>query len=123
MKPEFPVVNLKPFAAGGNGDLYLGQRRANGATVVVKFLREFRDGYARKAFSQQVWILRRNVRGVVQLLYCAYRKPRLAHYGSRRAHVTCYTASLHLVDFKCASSFGDAQLTNALAVTIKLLVK
>ena len=40
---------------------------------------------------------------------CAYRKPRLAHYGSRRAHVTCYTASLHLVDFKCASSFGEAQ--------------
>jgi len=69
MKPEFPVVNLKPFDAGGNGDLYLGQRRANGATVVVKFLREFRDGYARKAFGQQVWILRRNVRGVVQLLY------------------------------------------------------
>src|SRR5258706_9445491 len=23
-------------------------------------------------------------------------------------HVTCYTASLHLVDFKCASSFGEA---------------
>ena len=69
MKPEFPVVNLKPFDAGGNGDLYLGQWRTNGATVVVKFLREFRDGYARKAFSQQVWILRRNVRGVVQLLY------------------------------------------------------
>jgi len=69
MKPEFPVVNLKPFDAGGNGDLYLGQWRANGETVVVKFLREFRDGYARKAFGQQVWILRRNVRGVVQLLY------------------------------------------------------
>src|SRR6267142_5558443 len=29
--------------------------------------------------------------------------------ASRRAHVTCYTASLHLVDFKCASSFGEAQ--------------
>jgi len=40
----------------------------------------------------------------------AYRKPRLAHYGSRRAHITCYTASLHLVDFKCASSFGEAQV-------------
>jgi hypothetical protein len=40
---------------------------------------------------------------------CAYRKPRLAHYGSRRAHVTCYTASVHLGDFKCASSFGEAQ--------------
>ncbi len=26
-----------------------------------------------------------------------------------RAHVTCYTASLHLVDFKCASNFGEAQ--------------
>jgi len=39
-----------------------------------------------------------------------YRKPRLARYGSRRAHITCYTASLHLVDFKCASSFGEAQV-------------
>ena len=27
----------------------------------------------------------------------------------RRARVTCYTAPLHLVDFKCASSFGEAQ--------------
>ncbi len=41
---------------------------------------------------------------------CAYRKPRLAHYGSRRAHVTHYKASLHLVDFKCASSFGEGQV-------------
>src|SRR5437879_3274918 len=43
---------------------------------------------------------------------CACRKPRLAHYGSRRAHVTCYAASLHLVDFKCASSFGEAHPGN-----------
>jgi hypothetical protein len=45
---------------------------------------------------------------------CAYRKPRLAHNGSRRAHVTCYTASLHLVDFKCASSFGETHPYNLL---------
>jgi len=43
------------------------------------------------------------------LIECAYRKPRLAHYGSRGPHVTCYTASLHLVDFKCVFSFGEAQ--------------
>ena len=42
-----------------------------------------------------------------RLVGLCLREPRLAHYGSRRAHVTCYTASLHLVDFKCASSFGD----------------
>ena len=30
----------------------------------------------------------------------------LAHYGSRRVHVTCVTQPLlHLVDFKCASKF------------------
>ncbi len=28
---------------------------------------------------------------------------------SRGAHVTHYTASLHLIDFKCASNFGEAQ--------------
>src|SRR5437016_956015 len=31
----------------------------------------------------------------------------------RRARVTCYTAPLHLVDFKCASSFGEAHPTKA----------
>src|SRR6266576_3529561 len=30
--------------------------------------------------------------------------------ASAGPHVICYTASLHLVDFKCASSFGEAQL-------------
>lgn len=69
MRPECPVVNLRPFDAGGNGDLYLAQWRTNGVAVVVKVLREFADPHARKAFSQQVWILRRNVRGVVQLLF------------------------------------------------------
>jgi len=29
--------------------------------------------------------------------------------ASAGPHVICYTASLHLVDFKCASSFGEAQ--------------
>jgi len=106
MKPEFPVVNLKPFAAAVTA-IFISARRANGATVVVNSCGNSGTVTRGKAFSQQVWILRRNVRGVVQLLYCAYRKPRLAHYGSRRAHVTCYTASLHLVDFKCAASFGE----------------
>jgi len=50
-------------------------------------------------------MMNRNKRGI-----CAFRKPRLVHYGSRRAHVTCYTAFLHLVDFKCVPSFGEAQL-------------
>ncbi len=34
---------------------------------------------------------------------------RMAEVGGRTGHVTCYTAPLHLVDFKCASSFGEAQ--------------
>ena len=29
-------------------------------------------------------------------------------------HVTCYTDSLHVVDFKCALSFDEAQPKNAL---------
>jgi hypothetical protein len=51
------IVNLRPLEAGGNGDLYLGQRSDNGEHVVVKYLREHQLPHARKAFAREIRIL------------------------------------------------------------------
>jgi serine/threonine protein kinase len=63
-----PIVNLRPLQAGGNGDLYLGQRSDTGEYVVVKFLREHQLPHARKAFAREIRILGRQLRGLVPLL-------------------------------------------------------
>ena len=57
------VLNLQPLSAGGNGDLYLGQRGDNGEYVVVKYLREHHLPHARKAFAREIRILGRQLRG------------------------------------------------------------
>jgi eukaryotic-like serine/threonine-protein kinase len=62
------IVNLRPLQAGGNGDLYLGQRSDNGEHVVVKYLREHHLPHARKAFAREIRILGRQLRGLVPLL-------------------------------------------------------
>lgn len=62
------VLNLRPLGAGGNGDLFLGQRSDNGEYVVVKYLRECHLPHARKAFAREVRILGRQLRGLVPLL-------------------------------------------------------
>jgi serine/threonine protein kinase len=63
-----PIVNLQPLQSGGNGDVYLGQRSDNGEYVVVKYLREHHLPHARKAFSREIRILGRQLRGLVPLL-------------------------------------------------------
>jgi len=62
------IVNLRPLQAGGNGDLYLGQRSDNAEYVVVKYLREHHLPHARKAFAREIRILGRQLRGFVPLL-------------------------------------------------------
>jgi eukaryotic-like serine/threonine-protein kinase len=131
MRPEFPVLNLQPFDAGGNGDLYLGQWRANGATVVVKFLREFKDPHARQGFRQQVQILNRRVHGVVQLLYADTEAERpyyvmpylgggqLSRYAGRldakRAHTVALDLARTLSNFHAmVGSHGDYKPANLL---------
>ena len=54
-----PIVNLRPLQAGGNGDVYLGQRSDTGEYVVVKFLCEHQLPHARKAFAREIRILGR----------------------------------------------------------------
>jgi hypothetical protein len=61
--------NLRLFQTGGNGDLYIGQQSSNGATVVVKLLREYGIAHARKAFAREVRMLARRIPGLMPLLF------------------------------------------------------
>jgi serine/threonine protein kinase len=63
------IVNLQPLNAGGNGDLFMGQRSDTRERVVVKFLREYHIAYARKAFAREVRILARGLSGFIPLLF------------------------------------------------------
>ena len=62
------IVNLRPLHSGGNGDVFIGQRTDNGDQVVVKYLREHRMMYARKAFAREARFLARGFRGLIPLL-------------------------------------------------------
>jgi serine/threonine protein kinase len=73
MSYQVCFVSLRYLASGGNGDLYVGQLRSTGAVAVVKVLREFSDPHARRAFEREIEILRRNVPGVVPLLFADTR--------------------------------------------------
>lgn len=68
MTSQALVLNLQYLASGGYGDLYVGNLSSNGMTVVVKFLREYKDHHARRVFDREIQILRRRLRGLVPLL-------------------------------------------------------
>src|ERR1700692_1551399 len=59
---------LQPLASGGNGDLYIGRRLDDGQLVVVKYLREYQNINARKAFLREIRVLARKLPGLIQLL-------------------------------------------------------
>lgn len=63
------IKNLRPLGAGGYGDVFLGDVSETGQTVVVKFLRDYRVPHARRAFEREVRILRRQMNGMVPLLF------------------------------------------------------
>lgn len=67
MSAKVLAVNLQFIQAGGYGNVFRADRSDNGGAVAVKYLREHRDPHGRKAFSQQVRILGRNIPGMVQL--------------------------------------------------------
>jgi serine/threonine protein kinase len=131
MNYEAHFSSLVYFASGGNGDLYVGPLRIGGGTAVVKVLREFRDSYARQAFAREVQILRRNVRGVVPLLFADtraeqpyYAMPLLAggplsQYAGRldakRAHSVVLELARTLAHFHATvGSHGDYKPANLL---------
>jgi serine/threonine protein kinase len=65
---NIPVHIVQPLNSGGNGDLYIGRRADDGELVVVKYLREYQNSHARKAFAREVRVLARKVPGQIQLL-------------------------------------------------------
>lgn len=66
---SFPFVNLRPLNSGGNGDLFIAQRKGTGEPVVIKFLREWQSADARRAFAREVGVLRRKLHGLVPILF------------------------------------------------------
>jgi serine/threonine protein kinase len=71
MSSQIPIVNLRPLNAGGNGDVFVGQRSDNGQELAVKILRESQDPHARKSFAREIRILAQKLNGLVPLLsYC-----------------------------------------------------
>jgi serine/threonine protein kinase len=69
MSSQVPIVNLRPLNAGGNGDVFVGQRSDTGQEIVVKVLREFHAPHARKSFAREVRILAQKINGLVPLLH------------------------------------------------------
>ena len=76
---NIPIHIIQPLNSGGNGDLYLGRRADNGELVVVKYLREYQNPHARKAFAREVHVLARKIPGQIQLL-AANLNAEIPHY-------------------------------------------
>lgn len=70
------IVIVRALTAGGHGDVFLGRRSDNEQLVVIKFLREYQLTDARRRFAREVRILRRKLRGIVQLLWFDVEGPR-----------------------------------------------
>ena len=65
---RFQFKNLRPLSSGGYGDLFVGQCSDSGAQIVVKYLREFRTEYCRRAFERAVRLQARGLPGLVPVL-------------------------------------------------------
>ena len=59
---------LRPLAAGGHGEVFLGQLIPTGQAVVIKYPRHPDQPDVRRRFAREVRILGRRVRGLVTLL-------------------------------------------------------
>jgi serine/threonine protein kinase len=105
---NFHWINLRPLSSGAYGDLFIGQRSDNGSRIVVKYLREFRGAYSRKAFDRAVRLQARGLPGVVPLLgadtgaerpYCVMpylERGTLTHFAGRLAPSHLEAAAIEL---------------------------
>ena len=110
---KYPILNLRQLSAGGNGDLYVGQRSDTSEFVVVKFLRESHLPHARKAFEREVRILQRKLRGVVPLISgdLVSKRPYYVMPYFNGGHLTQHAGrlldvQLHSVAFQLAQTFA-----------------
>lgn len=63
------ILNCRRLDSGGYGDVFLGELSDTGQTVVVKVLRDYQMPHARRAFEREVRILKRQLNGMVPLLF------------------------------------------------------
>jgi serine/threonine protein kinase len=101
-------IGLRPFRRGGNGELFLGRWGATGATVVIKYLRNFGNPRARDVFANEVRVLLRGYVGVVPVLSWDLG-------GERPYYVMPYLECGNLMAW--AGRLNDAQ-TTAIAETV-----
>lgn len=70
---NYRFVNLQPLKSGGNADLYSATRNDTGERVVIKYLRECQDPYARHTFEREVRILSRGLPGLMHIVHSDLR--------------------------------------------------
>ena len=116
---NYPILNLRQFASGGNGDIQVGQRSDTGEWVVVKYLREAHLPHARKAFEREVRILQRKLRGIVPLISADlgskrpyYVMPYLPGGPSTQHAGKLLDLQLHNVAFELAQTFATLHAAN-----------
>jgi len=68
MNHQIEVINLRPFASGGRADVFLGNLRSNGATVIVKVAREAHLPQVRRAFFREIDIMSLQIDGMVRFI-------------------------------------------------------
>ena len=127
LRPSFAID--RHMFAGTNADLYEG--RSTEGQVVIKFLRDYNNPNARRAFSHQVRVLARGHDGAVPLLFADVRAQRPYYVMPllRRGNLERYAGRLSRAELRfvaaCIGStlaamhrsfdvHGDVKPTNAL---------
>ncbi len=116
---SYPIQILRQLGAGGNGDIYIGQRLDTREFVVVKYLREHHLPHTRKAFEREVRILQRKLRGIVPLISADlvseqpyYVMPYLTGGPLTQHGGRLFDVQLHNVAFELAQTFATLHATN-----------
>jgi eukaryotic-like serine/threonine-protein kinase len=116
---NYPIQILQQLGAGGNGDIYIGQRLDTREFVVVKYLREPHLPHARKAFEREVRILQRKLRGIVPLISADLASKRPYYVmpylpgGPLTQHAgRLFDVQLHSVAFELAQTFAMLHAAN-----------
>lgn len=116
---SYRIQLLRQLGAGGNGDIYIGQRLDTLEFVVVKYLREPHLPHARKAFQREVRILQRRLRGIVPLISADlvserpyYVMPYLTGGPLTERAGRLFDVQLHNVAFDLAQTFATLHAAN-----------
>jgi serine/threonine protein kinase len=68
MSNKIEAINLRPYVSGGRADVFLGNLRGNGNTVIVKFVRDPHLPQVRRMFLREIDIMSMQIDGMVKLI-------------------------------------------------------